>query len=87
MNNYIYADDSAPVLPKGTVIRITSWHDNTSANRFNPDPNQWVGDGDRTIDEMSFAWVNVTNLSDEEYNQWVATHKPAKSADARTGGR
>jgi hypothetical protein len=87
MNNYIYADDSAPVLPKGTVIRITSWHDNTSANRFNPDPNQWVGNGDRTIDEMSFAWVNVTNLTDEEYNQWVASHKPAQSADARTGDR
>ena len=25
MNNYIYAEDAAPVLPKGTVIRITAY--------------------------------------------------------------
>ncbi len=87
MNNYIYSDDVAPVLPKGTAIKITSWHDNTAANRFNPDPNQWVGHGDRTIDEMSFAWVNVTNLSDEEYNQWAATHKPEKTTTGTSGGR
>jgi len=30
MVNYIYADDSAPVLPKGTVIKVTAWYDNTA---------------------------------------------------------
>ena len=30
MNNYIYADDAAPVLPKGTMIHVTAWHDNTA---------------------------------------------------------
>jgi len=30
MNNYIYAEDSAPVLPKGTVIHVTAWYDNTA---------------------------------------------------------
>ena len=63
MNNYIYTDDSAPVLPKGTIIRITAWYDNTSANKYNPDPNQWVGYGERTIEEMGEAFVNVTNLA------------------------
>jgi hypothetical protein len=77
MNNYIYADDSAPVLPKDTVIRITAWYDNTSANKYNPDPNEWVGYGDRTIEEMGHAWVNVTNISDEEYAEWLAQHKLA----------
>jgi hypothetical protein len=80
MNNYIYADDSAPVLPKGTIIRITAWYDNTSANKYNPDPNEWVGYGDRTIEEMGHAWVNVTNISDEEYAEWLATHKTARGA-------
>ncbi len=77
MNNYIYADDSAPVLPKGTIIRITAWYDNTAANKYNPDPNEWVGYGDRTVEEMGHAWVNVTNISDEEYAEWLAQHKPA----------
>jgi hypothetical protein len=57
MTNYIYADDAAPVFPKGTIIHVTSWYDNTTANKFNPDPNQWVGYGDRTVDEMGHAWV------------------------------
>ncbi len=80
MINYIYADDAAPVLPKGTIIHVRAWHDNTAANPNNPDPNQWVGWGDRTVDEMAHAWVNVTYLSDEDYNQWVAKHKPARQA-------
>jgi hypothetical protein len=49
------------------VLKITAWHDNTAANPVNPDPNVWVGYGDRTVDEMAHAWVNVTYLSDEDY--------------------
>jgi hypothetical protein len=75
MNNYIYADDAAPVLPKGTMIRVTAWYDNTRANVNNPDPDQWVGFGERTVDEMGHAWMNVTYLTDEEYSAWAAQHK------------
>lgn len=75
MTNYIYADDAAPVFPKGTVIHVIAWHDNTRANKFNPDPDQWVGDGDRTVDEMAFAWVNVEFLNDAEYTSLVAKRK------------
>jgi hypothetical protein len=77
MTNYIYADDAAPVLPKGTIIHVTAWHDNTAANPNNPDPNQWVGWGDRTIDEMAHAWVNVTYISEADYQEWAAKHKAA----------
>jgi hypothetical protein len=82
MNNYIYTDDAAPVLPKGTIIHVTAWHDNTTANRNNPDPKQWVGWGDRTVDEMAHAWVNVTYISDEDYKAWAAAHKPQRSQTA-----
>jgi len=78
MNNYIYAEDAAPVLPRGTIIRITAWHDNTAANPYNPDPNQWVGWGDRTIDEMAHAWVNVTYITDDDYKEWLAKNKPGQ---------
>jgi mono/diheme cytochrome c family protein len=66
-NAYVYADHAAPLLPKGTVLKVTAWHDNTAANKANPDPNVWVGYGDRTVDEMGHAWVNVTYLTEEEY--------------------
>ncbi|PCI75013.1 MAG: hypothetical protein COB20_13865 [SAR86 cluster bacterium] len=70
--NYIYEEDSAPLVPKGTVIITTAWHDNTEANPYNPDPNQWVGWGDRTVDEMAHNWVDVTYLGQEEYEKLVA---------------
>jgi hypothetical protein len=77
MTNYIYADDAAPVFPKGTVIHVTAWHDNTRSNKNNPDPDQWVGYGDRTVDEMAHAWVNVEFLDDAEYDTLVAQRKAA----------
>jgi hypothetical protein len=82
MINYIYADDAAPVLPKGTTIHVTAWYDNTSANPNNPDPDQWVGFGDRTVDEMGHAWMNVTYISDDDYKEWAAKHRPLLQADA-----
>ena len=75
MTNYIYADDVAPVFPAGTVIRVTAWHDNTKANPNNPNPNQWVGFGDRTIDEMDHAWVNVTYVTQGDYEAYAAARK------------
>jgi mono/diheme cytochrome c family protein len=79
MTNYIYDDDAAPVFPKGTVIHVTAWYDNTKANKNNPDPDQWVGYGDRTVDEMAHAWMNVTYLNDQEYKDLLAERK-AKTA-------
>ncbi len=80
-NNYVYSDDVAPLLPKGAILKITSWYDNTTANRNNPDPNQWVGFGDRTVDEMGHAWVNITYMNDEDYQAEVAKKKAAEAAN------
>jgi mono/diheme cytochrome c family protein len=79
MTNYIYTDDASPVFPKGTVIHVSAYYDNTTANKNNPDPEQWVGYGDRTVDEMAHAWMNVFYLSDDEYKQIVEERK-AKAA-------
>jgi hypothetical protein len=81
-NNYVYADEAAPLLPKGTVLRFTSWHDNTKANKDNPDPDQWVGWGDRTVDEMAHAWVNITYLSDEEFKAEIEKRKTPSTTTA-----
>jgi hypothetical protein len=78
MVSYIYADDAAPVFPKGTIVKVTTWHDNTKANPNNPNPDEWVGFGHRTVDEMAHAWVNVTYISDEEYAAWAAQHKKTR---------
>ena len=73
--NYIYADSVAPLLPKGTMLAFTAWHDNTAANPLNPDPNQWIGWGDRTVDEMAHNWIDVTYLEADEFDKMVADRK------------
>jgi hypothetical protein len=62
----VYDDDVAPIYPAGTVLHVISWHDN-SPNKNNPDPRNWVGSGQRTIDEMGFAWITWHDYTDEEY--------------------
>ena len=81
MTNYIYDDDAAPLLPKGTVIHVSAWYDNTRGNKNNPDPDQWVGFGDRTVDEMAHAWMNVVYFTDDEFHALEAERK-AKLAKA-----
>ena len=75
---YNYAEEAAPVFPPGTVIHISTWHDNSDTLRVNPDPRNNVVYGQRTIDEMSFAWVSYYYIDDEEYKARVA----AKNAQA-----
>jgi hypothetical protein len=74
MTNYIYADDAAPAFPKGTIIKVSAWYDNTKANKSNPDPDQWVGYGDRSVDEMAHAWMIVVYLTDAEYQERIAKY-------------
>jgi hypothetical protein len=82
-NSYVYADDAAPLLPKGTILKITAWHDNTTAKKSNPDPNVWVGYGDRTVDEMAHAWVNVTYYSDDDYVAEVEARRAKITANTQ----
>ena len=79
--NYVYADDAAPLLPAGTMIKLTAWHDNTSANRANPDPTQWVGWGQRSYDDMYHAHVRYIELEEEDYEEMVRERRQAASTD------
>jgi mono/diheme cytochrome c family protein len=82
-NMYIYEDDVAPLLPKGTILHFIAWYDNTKGNRSNPDPDQWVGWGDRTVDEMGHAWLNITYLNAEDFKAEVAKRSASKPTTAR----
>jgi hypothetical protein len=76
---YNYEDDVAPIVPAGTLLHVITWFDNTPANKFNPDPKNWVGAGTgRTIDEMGFSWIGWYDLTDEEYKAELAARKTAQ---------
>lgn len=75
---YNYTDEAQPLLPAGTILHNIQWHDNTSANPRALDPKNWVGDGQRTIDEMGFFWIGWVELTEEEYTQQLAARTAAR---------
>jgi hypothetical protein len=79
---YLYAEDEQPLLPAGTILHVTSWHNNSASNRFNPDPDNLVTFGQRTIDDMAFAWISYYYLSEEDYKEQVEARKAKKLPSA-----
>ena len=80
--NYVYDDDVAPLLPAGTVLHMIGIHDNTSANRRNPDPNMWAGFGERSVDDMVQVWMDMVYLDDAEFKRLVEERKARHAASA-----
>jgi hypothetical protein len=72
---YSYADAAAPLLPRGTILRVTGYFDNTPANRNVVDPRNWSGLGHRSIDNMMINIGQVIVLSDEELQQEMAQRR------------
>jgi hypothetical protein len=69
--NYVYDDNAAPLLPSGTMLHVISWHDNTAANKANPDPDAQITWGQRTIDEMWNPWISYYLMSDEDLQKEI----------------
>ncbi|PYR50530.1 MAG: hypothetical protein DMF95_10380 [Acidobacteria bacterium] len=83
---YTYNDDVAPLLPAGTMLHLIAIHDNTAANRRNPDPTIWVGWGQRSIDDMAAAHIGTEFLSDADFQKQVAERK-AKLASSTSNNQ
>jgi len=83
---YVYKDDVAPLLPAGTVLHIIGIHDNTPANRLNPDALMWAGYGERSVDDMLQCWLGIVYLDDNEYQAEVAARKAKVQQQATSQG-
>lgn len=59
--NYVFKNP--PTFPAGTVLRVTSYHDNSAANKLNPDPTAVVTWGERSVDEMAIAHIDYYETS------------------------
>jgi hypothetical protein len=56
--NYHFAEPLR--VPKGSRIDVVMHFDNSTANKYNPDPNQTVRWGDQSWEEMSIGWFEYT---------------------------
>ena len=54
----LYKLDKPLALPKGTKLIVTAHYDNSSKNKYNPDPSKTVRFGDPTYDEMMIGYFD-----------------------------
>ena len=64
---YTYKDEVAPLLPRGTILRVVGYYDNTPANRNVPDARNWMGGGHRSVDNMNLLLGQGIALTDEQF--------------------
>ena len=74
-HSHTYEEGYQPLIPAGATLIMRAWYDNTADNPMNPDPDQWVGAGQRTTDEMSHAWIAVSHLDEQAYENLLAERK------------
>jgi hypothetical protein len=72
---YPYADDAAPLLPRGTILRVTGTFDNTPANKNVVDPRNWSGLGHRSIDNMAILIAQAVALTDAQFQEELTARR------------
>ena len=72
---YSYEDDAAPLLPKGTLLHLIGWYNNTASNPRVVDPRNWKGYGRRSIDDMFIFLPRFVFLTEEEFQAEVAARE------------
>ena len=67
VRGYPYADQAAPLLPKGTILHIVGYMNNTDSNPNVPDPRNWQGSGNRSVTNMFIDLGIRVTLNDEQF--------------------
>jgi hypothetical protein len=67
VRGYDYDDDHAPLLPRGTVLHIVGFMNNSPSNKNVPDPRNWQGSGNRSVANMFIDLGNRVSLTDEQF--------------------
>lgn len=75
VRGYAYEDDYAPLLPKGTILHIIGYMDNSPTNKNIPDTRNWQGSGNRSIANMFIDLGMGVALTDEQFQQEMAERR------------
>jgi hypothetical protein len=75
VRGYDYDDDSAPLLPKDTILHIVGYMDNSPSNKNVPDPRNWQGSGNRSVANMFIDLGNRVFLTDEQFQAEMAARR------------
>ena len=72
VRGYNYADDAAPLIPKGAVLHIIGFMNNSPSNKNVPDPRNWQGSGNRSVANMFIDLGQRVALTDEQFKAEMA---------------
>ncbi len=75
VRGYNYDDDHAPILPKGTILHIIGYMDNSPTNKNVPDPRNWQGSGNRSVANMLLDLGNKVSLTEEQFQEEMARRR------------
>jgi len=75
VRGYDYTDNSAPLLPKGTILHIVGYMDNSPTNKNVPDPRNWQGSGNRSVANMFIDLGMRVALTDEQFREEMAKRR------------
>jgi len=67
VRGYPYEDDYAPLLPKGTILHIVGYFNNTESNFNVPDPRNWQGSGNRSVTNMFIDLGIRVSMTDDQF--------------------
>jgi len=67
VRGYAFEDGYQPLLPKGTVLHIIGYMNNTPTNPNVPDPRNWSGSGNRSVSNMFIDLGMQVRMTDEEF--------------------
>jgi hypothetical protein len=85
VRGYDYADAAAPLLPKGTILHIIGYMDNSPSNKNVPDPRNWQGSGNRSVANMFIDLGQGVALTDEQFQQEMAKRRQMTKQDVIIG--
>jgi hypothetical protein len=85
VRGYDYADDATPLLPKGTILHIIGYMDNSPANRNVPDARNWQGSGNRSVANMFIDLGQGVALTDEQFQEEMIKRRQSTSEDVIIG--
>jgi mono/diheme cytochrome c family protein len=77
VKTYAYEEDASPLLPRGTILKVTGYFDNTAGNKNVVDPRNWSGLGHRSIDNMLVMIAQGVSLTEEQFAQEIARRRTA----------
>ena len=75
VRGYAYEDGYEPLLPKGTVLHIVGYMDNSPNNTNVPDPRNWSGAGNRSVSNMFIDLGMRVLLTDEQFLEEMADRR------------